>query len=68
MNSTSSLQERLQKRRGEWPSIARSASLSYWWVIKVGQGKIGEPGMTKAQRLITELDRRDGEALSGRAI
>lgn len=61
MTTVQSLRSRLQARRGEWPAIATSAGLSYWWVMKVGQGKIEEPGLTKVERLVAELDRRDDQ-------
>lgn len=64
MNSVTLLQTRLQRRRGEWPSIAQAAGLSYWWVMKVGQGKIAEPGLRKVEKLVAELDARD----QGRAV
>lgn len=59
MTTVQSLRSRLQDRRGQWPAIAASAGLSYWWVMKVGQGQIKEPGLTKVERLVAELDRRD---------
>lgn len=62
MTTVSELQQRLQARTGEWPSIAKAAGLSYWWVMKIGQGKIPEPGITKVTRLIAELDARDGDS------
>lgn len=59
MSNVTLLRERLQKRRGEWPDIAKRAGLSYWWVMKVGQGTIKEPGLSKADKLVAELDARD---------
>lgn len=59
MTTVQSIRSRLQARRGEWPAIAEATGLSYWWVMKVAQGQIKEPGISKAERLVAELDRRD---------
>lgn len=59
MSTVDRIKSRLQSRKGEWPDIARSAGLSYWWVMKVGQGVIDEPGLRKVEKLTAELDARD---------
>lgn len=59
MTTVSNMRQRLRDRRGEWPDIAEKAGLSYWWLIKLAQGKIAEPGLHKVERLQTELDARD---------
>ena len=41
----------LRARRGDWPAICQATGLSYWWLIKFGQGRIREPGILKIQRL-----------------
>lgn len=41
----------LRARRGDWPALCRETGLSYWWLIKFGQGRINEPGILKVQRL-----------------
>lgn len=64
MSTVAAIQKRLQDRRGEWPAIAAAAGLSYWWVMKVGQGKIAEPGLGKIEKLAAELDARDARRVA----
>lgn len=45
------LQE-LNHRRGDWPDIcSRVPGITYWWLTKVVQRKIADPGVTKIQAL-----------------
>lgn len=37
--------------RGEWPRLCRELGLSYWWITKLAQGHIHDPGVRKIQRL-----------------
>ena len=64
MNTVTVIRTRLQDRRGQWPDIARAAGLSYWWVMKVGQGTIKEPGIRKVEKLVAELDARDAREVA----
>lgn len=41
----------LAARRGQWPAICRATGLDYDWMTKLAQGRIGDPGVRKIQRL-----------------
>lgn len=51
MNVTETTRTALRTLRGDWPEIAKSAGLSYWWLLKFAQGQIREPGATKLEKL-----------------
>lgn len=58
MNITEQTRSELRSLRGQWPSIASSAGLSYWWLLKFAQGQITEPGATKLEKLRAEVRSR----------
>lgn len=45
----------LNSRKGEWPKLARSAKVSYSWLCKFAQGKMGNPGVRPIERLSAAL-------------
>lgn len=51
MDTATHIREALHARRGDWPAICAETKLSYWWVTKFAQGRIGEPGLSKIERL-----------------
>lgn len=62
MNITEQTRASLRTLRGEWPSIAKAAGLSYWWLLKFAQGQIKEPGATKLEKLRAEVLARTDNA------
>lgn len=46
----------LVARKGDWPAICEKTGLSYWWLIKFAQGRIGNPGVLKLEMLQTHFD------------
>lgn len=58
MDTVEATRTHLRRHRGEWPDIATSAGLSYWWLLKFAQGQIKEPGASKIEKLRQELDNR----------
>lgn len=51
MDTVSTLRASLGRRKGEWPTICARTGLSYWWLTKLAQGRIAEPGLGKVERL-----------------
>lgn len=51
MDTVQLLRAELRHRRGRWREICASTGLSYWWLIKFAQGRIGEPGLSKVELL-----------------
>lgn len=45
------IRNRLLARRGEWPVIAASSSVSHSWISKFVRGQIPNPGYTTLTRL-----------------
>lgn len=56
MSTVTKIRSELQLRRGDWPTLCRATGLSYWWLIKLAQGRIREPGLTKIERLQAYFD------------
>lgn len=56
MDTVTSLRARLHSLRGEWPAICQATGLSYWWLTKLAQGRIAEPGIGKIERLQRHLE------------
>lgn len=51
MDTLTQIRNELQPRRGDWPAICTATGLSYWWLTKLAQGRIREPGLSKIERL-----------------
>lgn len=62
MDTVTALRTRLHSRRGEWPAISDATGLSYWWLTKLAQGRIAEPGIRKVERLSLHLDALEAES------
>lgn len=45
----------LERRRGDWPRIAQSASVSHSWISQFVRGKIPNPGYATLKRLHSAL-------------
>lgn len=45
----------LQKRRGDWAAIAKSAEVSHSWLSKFFRGEIPNPGYTTLKRVRDSL-------------
>lgn len=41
----------LQRRRGEWPEVAKGAGVSHSWLSKFVRGEISNPGYATLRRL-----------------
>ncbi len=51
MDTIQTVRTELQRRKGDWPTLCKTAGLSYWWLTKFVQGRIREPGLSKIERL-----------------
>lgn len=51
------LKSLLESKRGEWPSIAVDAGVSYSWLSKFVRGQIENPGYATLRRLQVRLCR-----------
>jgi hypothetical protein len=51
MDTVQALRKELADRRGIWREICAATGLSYWWLTKFAQGRIGEPGLSKIEAL-----------------
>lgn len=56
MRTRSELIAALQSRKGEWPTLARAADVSYSWLTKFAQGHIPNPGINTMQKVESVLD------------
>ena len=52
----------LNDRRGDWPSIAKDCEVSYWWIQKLVQGHIADPGVTRIEKLHQYLTQSESAA------
>lgn len=41
----------LSRAKGHWPAIAHDLGVSYWWLSKVANGHIRNPGVIEVERL-----------------
>lgn len=57
MNITEQTRNQLHTYRGEWPVIAKTAGLSYWWLLKFAQGQIKSPSANRLETLRNGLHR-----------
>ena len=51
MNLLQQVINELQRRKGDWVSIAQEAEVSYSWITKLAQGKIPNPSVVTIERL-----------------
>ncbi|NLZ10865.1 hypothetical protein [Neopusillimonas aromaticivorans] len=51
MTFAESIREQLQARKGDWPKICAETGISYWWITKFAQGRIGNPGVRHLEAL-----------------
>lgn len=51
MDTVTEIRAALARRKGEWPTLCQRTGLSYWWLTKLAQGRIAEPGLGKIERL-----------------
>jgi hypothetical protein len=57
------LRDQLQRRRGDWPTIAQRAGVSYSWLCKfAGQGMFGNAGYERLMRLNEALQAAGSES------
>ena len=56
MTYAETIRDELLKRRGDWPAICAKTALSYWWVTKFAQGRIGNPGVRNLDTLRQHFD------------
>lgn len=47
---------KLEARRGDWQSIARTSGVSYSWLSKFANGHIGNPGYSTLKKLMEALN------------
>ena len=45
----------LQDRKGSLPTVAEETGLGYWWLRKLADNQIAEPGYNKIQTLYAYL-------------
>ncbi len=61
-NLDSQLRAQLEKRRGDWPSIAQHSNVSYSWLSKFVNGHIQNPGYTTLKGLHEYLSKQGKKA------
>ena len=61
-NLDSKLRRELEKRRGDWPSIADGSNVSYSWLSKFVNGHIPNPGYTTLKGLHEYLNKQRKKA------
>ena len=57
--SIAELISRVQKHRGEWPTLAKEAEVSYSWLAKFGQGHIPNPTVNTVTKVAAALAARE---------
>lgn len=43
---------RLEGARGRWPEIAKAASVPYFTITNIAQGRVSNPGVQTVQKLL----------------
>ncbi|MGG6461428.1 hypothetical protein [Solilutibacter silvestris] len=59
MDTITLIRSRLNALKGQWPDICAVTGLRYDWLTRFAQGRIKEPGHSKTETLLKELDRRE---------
>ena len=57
MTFAGTIQAELQARKGDWPKISADTGVSYWWLTKFAQGRIGNPGVRHLESLRVYFER-----------
>lgn len=59
MDTITLTRSRLNALKGQWPDICAVTDLRYDWLTRFAQGRIKEPGHSKIETLLKEIDRRE---------